>query len=78
MENTLPSFENTVVINETTTPEGMEAEYAWLEERYPDFMLIEQSVVRHEGTPYDKIDFETADGDEMTVYFDISNFFGKF
>lgn len=72
------SFGNAVVIKEKTESSGVAAEYAWLKKHYPGYSLIKQTLVYHEGKPYDKMDIKTGDGKRMTVYFDISNFFGKF
>ena len=34
--------------------------------------------MNHGKKPYDVLTLDTADGKEIKVYFDISNFFGKF
>jgi tetratricopeptide (TPR) repeat protein len=52
-------------------------EYQWLRKYYPGYQMIMQSLVSVDGTPYDILNFKTADGVEMSVYFDISSFFGK-
>jgi predicted RNA-binding protein associated with RNAse of E/G family len=36
-----------------------------------------QSLVFHEGKPYDILHIETIDGVQKEIYFDISSFFGK-
>jgi hypothetical protein len=72
------SMENAVVINEQTETAGVDAEYVWLKENYPGYTLISQKEVASNGKHYDKMEIKTADGKSMTIFFDISNFFGKF
>jgi len=37
-----------------------------------------QSLVFKNNKPYDILSIKTADGTEKKIYFDISNYFGKF
>ncbi|MFI5204033.1 MAG: hypothetical protein ACHQF2_06005 [Flavobacteriales bacterium] len=71
------SYETAIYINETNEMSGVKAEYAWLNEHYPGYKRNMQSLANHNGKPYDIIKIKTAAGDDVTVYFDISNFFGK-
>lgn len=72
------SISEAIVINESNETDGVAAEYDWLRANYPGYSLIKQSLINVEGKPYDKMDIKTADGVKKTIYFDISNFFGKF
>jgi hypothetical protein len=72
------SFEDAVVILDTTETSGIAAEYTWLRLNYPGYTMISQSLVTHEGKPYDVLNIKTDEGDKIKVYFDISHFFGKF
>ncbi|PKP01908.1 MAG: hypothetical protein CVU11_13680 [Bacteroidetes bacterium HGW-Bacteroidetes-6] len=71
------SYEKAIVIQEKTESTGVDAEYAWLKEHYPGYKMKQQSLTNQNGKPYDLIEIVTAQGKEMTIYFDISNFFGK-
>jgi hypothetical protein len=71
------SYENAIVINKTSSSEGIEAEYAYLRKHYPGYKLIRQSLQSHNNKPYDVLEIKTAEGEEIKVYFDISNFYGK-
>jgi hypothetical protein len=71
------SFETAVVIMEETEDKGVAAEYAWLKQRYPGYRMKRQSLATHDGKPFDIITIITASGEETSVYFDISRFFGK-
>ena len=70
------SFEDAVIIMDTTETTGVHAEYAWLKEHYPGYSLIKQSLVYNEGKPYDVMEIKTSGG-KKKIYFDISNYFGK-
>lgn len=72
------SYEKAIVIKEKSETPGVSAEYKWLKEKYPGYTFTGQSLSTYKKTPYDVIKIKTADGEEKTVYFDISNFFGKF
>jgi hypothetical protein len=53
------------------------AEYDWLAKNYPGFTPMRQSLQDIEGKPYDVIVLRLAPGEEKTLYFDISSFYGK-
>lgn len=72
------SFENAIVIQEKSEMSGVSAEYKWLKDNYPGYTLISQSLSSSNGKPYDVMNIKTKDGDKKTIYFDISNFFGKY
>jgi len=71
------SFENAIVIKEKTEKPGVDAEYIWLKKNYPGYKLIRQSLSSKEKNYYDVMEIKTADGENKTIYFDITNFFGK-
>jgi len=72
------SYENAVVIQEKTEGPGVDAEYKWIREHYPHSKTGSQSLVFKNNKPYDILSIKTADGTEKKIYFDISNYFGKF
>jgi hypothetical protein len=72
------SFENAIIIPEKSESKGVDAEYQWLRTNYPGYKSTGQSLNEHKGKNYDIIKIKTADGLEKSIYFDISNFFGKF
>jgi len=72
------SYEKAIVIEETSETKGVSAEYAWLKKNYPGYKVISQSLSQKDNKPYDILRIQTADGTKKEVYFDISNFFGKF
>jgi hypothetical protein len=72
------SYEKAIVIKEKTEQSGVDAEYAWLKENYPEYRMGSQSLNFKDGKPYDILSITTNSGKSIQVYFDISNFYGKF
>lgn len=60
---------------------GISAEYHVLEKEFGrqnvDWKLKRQSVLRQKGKIYDRMEIELKDGSKKTVFFDITEFFGK-
>jgi hypothetical protein len=72
------SYENAIVIKETNESAGVAAEYSWIQSNIPGAKPKLQSLQSHGGKPYDVIQVELGNGESRNVYFDISNYFGKF
>ena len=72
------SFETAIVIDAKSETTGVDKEYAWLKKNYPGYKLLEQGLSFDNNNPYDVMSIKTKDGIEKKIYFDISNFFGKF
>lgn len=72
------SYEKAIVIKEKTETAGVHAEYAWIKEHYPGYQMVNQSLMNKDKKPYDVINIKTSSGQAKAIYFDISNFFGKF
>jgi hypothetical protein len=71
-----------VIMNAVNDSEGVDAEYYYLEQRYgerpDDWDLISQSLVDQGETIYDRMNLMLSNGDSVIIYFDITDFFGKF
>jgi hypothetical protein len=72
------SYESAIIITEKSETKGVDAEYKWLHENYPGYTVLKQSLNFYNKKPYDILDIKAADGIEKNIYFDISNFYGKF
>lgn len=72
------SFATAIVITEKTSEKGISAEYKWIKEHYSDYKVQGQSLIFQDNKPYDVITITLANGQNLKLYFDISNFFGKF
>ncbi|HWZ03356.1 MAG TPA: hypothetical protein VNX40_07055 [Mucilaginibacter sp.] len=77
-ENDGSSFDKAIVIQETHETPGIHAEYTWIRNKYPGSQTNSQALVYNKNKPYDIIHITTADNIKVDVYFDISNFYGKF
>jgi putative salt-induced outer membrane protein YdiY len=72
------SYEKAIVVNAKGEMEGIRAEHTWLKKNYPGYKMIQQSSGSNNKKQYDSMKFTAADGKVVTIYFDITNFFGKF
>jgi len=71
------SCKSAIVIDATNEHDGIAKEKAWINENYPGAKEVKQELTTCNGKPADQLDLETANGRSVSVYFDISNFFGK-
>jgi hypothetical protein len=51
-------------------------EYAWMQRHCPGFLPGMQALEEIDGKPYDVLTWHNEKGEQRTVYFDISRFFG--
>lgn len=72
------SYEKAIIIHEKTERTGVDAEYIWLAKNYPNYKFISQSLNFYKEHSYDILRFKDSTGKEREIYFDITNFFGKF
>jgi len=66
-----------VILGASGSRDGVAAEHAWLQARYPGYRLRRQALAECEGHATDRLTLTTADGKDVTVHFDISDFLGK-
>ena len=71
------SFETAIIVNETSESAGIRAEYRWIKEHYSGYKVKRQSQPNYRKTPYDVIQIQFSDDRVLSVYFDISHFYGK-
>jgi hypothetical protein len=71
------SCRSAIVIDATTERAGIAQEKAWVAENYPGAKVVKQALTTCNDKPADQLDLETANGRSVSLYFDISNFFGK-
>ena len=72
------SFATAVVITEKTETSGVQAEYAWIKQHYENYEIKKQSLSYHDKKPFNVITITLANGNNLDLYFDITNYFGKF
>ena len=66
-----------MVIKGATEQTGVHAEYEYLAKHYPGYKRGGQSLHEHNGKNFDVLEFTTAEGQPKTIYFDITDFYGK-
>ncbi len=72
------SFKNAVlIVGAKTDGDATDSEYRWLAKQFPHYRMIRQSLLNNENRVYDLLKFTAADGQEHSVYFDITDSFGK-
>jgi pyruvoyl-dependent arginine decarboxylase (PvlArgDC) len=71
-----------VIKGAKSSQDGIPAEYHFLEKKYGKqqvgWKLIRQSLMHQGGKHYDLMQIELKNGTKKDVYFDITEFFGKF
>jgi hypothetical protein len=71
-----------VILGASDSKVGIDAEYSYLEKKFGrrnyDWKLKRQGVYLHKGKVYDRMEIDLKDGGQKTLFFDISEFFGKF
>jgi len=75
------SREDAIIIkNAENHRAGVDAEYLYLEERFGErdihWKLVMQALLKGEK-PIDWLEIELTDGTTKSIYFDVSEFFGK-
>jgi curved DNA-binding protein CbpA len=78
------TLEKAVIIQASSTIDGVLAERAWLAGRYPGSERIRKTLLHKNGRSYDLIEIHITNWEPVSnwkvikIYFDISSFFGKF
>lgn len=57
---------------------SIDAEYAWIRQKYPGAKVTSQALIENGKKYYDLLTFTTPGGETKKAYFDINSFFGKF
>jgi curli biogenesis system outer membrane secretion channel CsgG len=58
--------------------EGIAAENAWIKDNYPGAKKVGQELITCDNKLADLVKIETANGQKVSVFFDISDWFGKY
>jgi major membrane immunogen (membrane-anchored lipoprotein) len=72
------SYSTAIVVTETSEGKGVQAEYDWIKKHYAKYTLKGQALSFYNNKPFDIITIVFSDNKELPLYFDISNYFGKF
>jgi hypothetical protein len=66
-----------VITGAPNSSSGVSAEGSWLAQRYPGYKRRSQTVITVGQRTYEQFEIETADGQPITVYFDVTVFFSE-
>jgi hypothetical protein len=66
-----------IVVHAKTEGVGIRAEYAWVRDHWPGAHRNKQALVMNGGRSYDALTTTDASGQVHTLYFEITEFFGK-
>ena len=72
------SQERAVVIHENDTPRGIAAENHWIAQNMPGYRKIGQALIQGQNGIYDRISVVGPNGERKEVFFEISEFFGRY
>ena len=72
------SQERAVVIHENDTPRGIAAENRWITQNMPGYRKVGQALVQGQNGIYDRISVVGPNGERKEVFFEISEFFGRY
>ena len=75
------SCESAIVIDAKNEDEGVRREMAWIRDNFPGARKDSQDLLvdcNGKGSHHDAVHITTANGQKVTIYFDISGWFGKF
>jgi hypothetical protein len=71
------SIDKAVIIKAPDNFIGVRVEFTWITKNCPTWKLENQSTFKAGNKIYDKMNFRTPDGRLKTIYFDITDFYGK-
>jgi hypothetical protein len=67
-----------IVIHAPNEEAGIRGESEWIRAHYGPFAKLGQGLLQCKGKIADSVDFTTVNGTKHTIYFDISEWFGKY
>jgi hypothetical protein len=72
------SFDAAIVLEGATNElSGVQAESIYIAKHYPGWPQNMQALLNHDGRMYDRIDIVGPKGESKSLYFDITDWFGK-
>jgi len=71
------SFENAIIISDCEHMQGIEQEYIEVRKRFGNYSLIRQNLMEYNQRTIDKLELRLENDQQIEVYFDITEFFGK-
>jgi len=66
-----------IILGVESELEGVDAEYDYLQRKFGDFELNNQTFIGEEDKKYDLLSIKLSDGTKKEIWFDISDFYGR-
>jgi len=72
------SLETAVIIrNAASAQQGVAAETTWMNRSYSNWRQLRQALIHKNDRSYDQVTYVLSDGSKVTIWFDITDFYGK-
>jgi len=66
-----------IILRAENEMEGADAEYDYLNSKYGEYELLDQTFVGEDQKQFDILNIQLSDGTSVECWFDISDFYGK-
>lgn len=68
-----------LIIGAKGEADGVDSEYRWIDVHFPGWKHdVSQGTLNPNHRVYDRLEFTDASGNRHTIYFDITDYFGKY
>ncbi|MFC1617588.1 hypothetical protein ACFL2K_05150, partial [Candidatus Margulisiibacteriota bacterium] len=67
-----------IILGAKNSFQGVFTETLWIKRYYPGWKKNRQKLLSHNGKKYDCIEYINEQNEVKVIYFDITDFFGKF
>ena len=67
-----------IILGAPSESAGVDAEHMYLSRHFPGSAVVQQALLHQAGKVFDRLEIRTAANASTVVYFDITDFFGKF
>lgn len=69
--------ENAIIIKDCNNIEGVNRQYDEIRKRFGKYKLLKQALIKIDNKMYDRFTLD-INGELKTIFFDITEFFGKY
>jgi len=69
--------ENAIIIKDCNNIEGVNRQYDEIRKRFGRYKLLKQALIKIDNKMYDRFTLD-CNGEVKTIFFDITEFFGKY
>ncbi len=66
-----------IILGAKNEPEGVDAEYDYLDGKYGEYQLVSQEFIGEAVKQYDLLRIQLPDGTDKDIWFEITEFYGR-